>query len=94
MFAKKNRVTVRWKKINKTGKTKALYNQIKSVQIQYSTDPFFPKEATITKTAKKTRTWRVIKSLKRKTVYYFRVRYADGSGGYSNWSKVMKARTK
>ena len=89
--AKKSKVTVSWKKIKKTKKTKALLKQIKSIQIQYSTDPTFTQVTGIKSIGKK-KTKAVLK-LKKKTTYYIRVRYV-GVGGYSNWSGVKKVKTK
>ena len=43
--------------------------------------------------AKKSKTSAKIKGLKKKTIYYVRVRYYDGTG-YSAWSKVKKVKTK
>ena len=90
--AKKNKVTVSWKKIRKTKKTKALLAQIKGIEVQYSTDPTFSENVT-TKTLGKKKT-KVTLKLQKKTVYYIRVRYTDGAGGVSNWSKVKKVKTK
>ena len=87
----KNRVTVSWKKIRKKKKTKALLKQIKGVQVQYSTDPAFTNG--IIKTVGKNKT-KINLKLKRKTVYYVRVRYTDGAGGYSNWSRIRTVKTK
>ena len=92
--AKKSTVTVSWKKIRKNKKTKALRAMIKGIEVQYSTDLAFPKETTVTKTTGGKKTKYVIKGLQRKTVYFVRVRYTDGAGGYSNWSKVKRTRTK
>lgn len=90
--AKKTKVTVSWKKIKKTKKTKALLKQIKKVEVQYSTDKTFATGAKTKRVGgKKTR---VTLKLKKKTTYYVRVRYSDGKGGYSNWSKVKKVKTK
>ena len=75
--AKKNKVTVSWKKIRKTKKTKALRAQIKSIEVQYSTDPTFAQN-TVSKTVGKNKT-KVTLKLKKKTKYYFRVRYV-GAG--------------
>ena len=89
--AKKNKITVSWKKIKKTKKTKKLLYQIKSIQVQCATDPGFENIAANKKVGKK-RTKAVFK-LNKKTKYYFRVRY-EGSDGVSNWSKVKSAKTK
>lgn len=89
--AKKNKVTVTWKKIKKTKKTKALLAQIKSVQVQYSTDPTFTQN-TVTKTVGKNKT-KVVLKLQKKTQYYIRVRYV-GSDGVSRWSKAKRVKTK
>ena len=88
--AKKNKVTVSWKKIKKNKAGKKLLNKIKSIQIQYSTDKTF-KNAKI-KNVKKTKT-KVKLKLKKKTTYYIRVRY-KGSNGFSKWSKMKKVKTK
>lgn len=92
--AKKNKVTVSWKKIKKSKKTKALLAQIHGIELQYSTEPGFPAENTVKVSLGKKKTKLVLKGLQPKTAYYVRVRYTDGSGGYSNWSKVKAFRTK
>ena len=89
--ASKSKVTVTWKAIKKTKKTKKLLAQIKSVQVQCSTDPTFASDVIAKKVGKK-KTKLTLK-LKKKTTYYVRVRYV-GSDGYSNWSKVKKVKTK
>ena len=88
---KKGRVTVTWKKIKKTKKTKALLGQIKSVQVQYSTDPNFAADV-VTKTVSKKKTKLNLK-LQKKTTYYIRVRYV-GTDGVSDWGAVKKVTTK
>ena len=82
---RKNKVTVSWKKLSKT-----LKKQIKSIEVQYSTDKKFKKAKT--KIVKKTRT-NVKLKLKKKKTYYVRVRYV-GKDGFSKWSKVKKFKTK
>lgn len=88
--AKKNKVTVSWKKIKKTKKTKALLKQIKSIQVQYDKNPGFSNP--VSKRVGKSKTKVVIK-LKKKKTYYFRVRYV-GIDGFSKWSKTKKVKTK
>ena len=88
---RKNKVTVSWKKIKKSKKTKALLAQIKNIQIQYSTDPTFNQNP-VAKTIGKNKTEVVLK-LKKKTTYYIRLRYV-GKDGFSNWSKVKKVKMK
>ena len=88
---KKGRVTVTWKKIKKTKKTKALLGQIKSVQVQYSTDPNFAANV-VTKSVSKKKT-KVTLKLQKKTTYYIRVRYV-GTDGVSDWGAVKKVTTK
>ena len=92
--AKKNKVTVSWGKIKKSKKTKALLAQIQGIELQYSTDPFFPTDNFVKLPLSKKKTKYVLKGLQRKSVYYVRVRYTDGAGGYSAWSKVKKVKTK
>ena len=89
--ASKSKVTVSWKKIKKTKKTKALLAKIKSVQVQYSTDKSFA-TGVVNKKVGKNKTKSVLK-LKNKTTYYVRARYV-GADGVSNWSKVKKVKTK
>ena len=90
--AKKNTVTVSWTKIRKTKKTKALRKQIINIEVQYSTDPAFPEETTVSRIIGKNKVKLVLKGLQRKTVYYVRVRYV-GTDGVSNW-KTKRVRTK
>ena len=90
--AKKGKVTVSWKKIKKTKKTKALLAQIKGIEVQYSTDPGFTTDVA-TKPVGKNKT-KVTLKLQKNTTYYVRVRYTDGAGGVSNWSAVKRVKTK
>ena len=90
--ARKNKVVVSWKRIKKNKKTKALRAMIKNVEVQYSTDPSFPKETTDSRIIGKNKTKLVLRGLQRKTLYYVRVRYV-GADGVSNW-KTKRVRTK
>ena len=90
--AKKGKVTVSWKKIKKTKKTKALLAQIKSIEVQYSTDPGFTTDV-VTKPVSKNKT-KVTLKLQKNTTYYVRVRYTDGAGGVSAWSATKRVKTK
>ena len=89
--AKKRKVTVTWKRIKKNKAGRKLLKQIKSIQVQYSTDKTF-KQNVKTKSVGKKKT-KVKLKLKKKTTYYIRVRY-KGSNGFSKWSKVKKVKTK
>ena len=89
--AKKNKVTVSWKKIKKNKAGKKLLKQIKSIQVQYSTDKTFKKNVK-TKTVGKKKT-KIKLKLQKKTTYYVRVRY-KGSNGFSKWSKEKRFKTK
>ncbi len=89
--AKKNKVTVSWKKIKKNKNGKKLLKLIRGIHVQYSTDPTF-QTIVMTKAVKKNKTEVTLK-LKRKTTYYIRVRYV-GYNGYSNWSKIKRVKTK
>ena len=91
--AKKGKVTVRWKKLKKTKKNKALWNQISGIEIQYSTDSSF-RTNVVTRTVGKKKAKLQIKGLNRNTTYYVRIRYTDGYGGYSGWSKARTVKTK
>ena len=90
--AKKNSITVSWNKIKKSKKTKALRAQIKNIEVQYSTDSSFPKEATNSRIIGKNRTKLVLRGLTGKTIYYIRFRYVS-KAGVSNW-KTKRVRTK
>ena len=91
--AGKNKITAKWSHFKHTSKkTKAVWKKIKKIQVQCATDKGFRnivKRVTISKS----KTSVTIKGLKKKTVYYVRVRYYDGTG-YSKWSKVKKVKTK
>lgn len=84
---KNNKITVSWKKIKKP---KSLLSKVKSVQIQYSTNPSFQKA--VTKSVKKNKT-KIVLKLKNNKTYYIRVRY-KGSNGVSKWSRAKKVKTK
>ncbi len=89
--AKKNKVTVSWKKIKKNKAGKKLLKQIKSIQVQYSTDKTFKKDVK-TKSVGKKKT-KVTLKLQKKTTYYIRVRY-KAADGFSKWSTVKRVKTK
>lgn len=88
---KKGKVTVSWSKIKNTKKNKKLLNQIKSIEVQYSTDPTFIENRVVKKVGKKKTS--VSLKLKSQTRYYFRVRYV-GKGGTSYWSAMKSVKTK
>ena len=91
--ATKNKITVKWKHFKHTSKkTKPIWKKIKSVQIQCATDKAF-RNIVKTATVKKSKTSAKINGLKKKTTYYVRARYFDGTC-YSKWSKVKKVKTK
>ena len=83
--AGKRKATVSWKKLSKKQKM-----QVKSIQVQYSTDKTFFANAKI-KNVRKTKTSVTLKLKYRD--YYIRVRFV-GEDGVSKWSKVRKVRTK
>ena len=91
--ATKNKITVKWKHFKHTSKkAKKIWKKIKKVQVQCATDKGFKN---IVKDVKVSRgkTKYAIKGLSKKTTYYVRVRYYDGTG-YSAWSGVKKVKTK
>ena len=90
--ATKNKITVNWKHFKKTKKTQSIWKKIKKVQIQCATDKAFTNIVKST-TVGKSKTKATIKGLAKKTNYYVRVRYFDGTG-YSKWSSVKKIKTK
>lgn len=88
---KKGKATVSWKKIKNTKKNRKLLKQIKSIEVQYSTDPTFIENRVVKKVGKKKTS--VSLKLKSKTTYYVRVRYI-GNGGASYWSKTKRVKTR
>ena len=90
--AKKNKVTVSWKKLKKTKKNKAMFAQIKAIQVQCATDPGFTQDVMIKSVGKKKA--KAVFKLRKKTTYYFRTRYIDATGGVSDWSAGKKVKTK
>ena len=88
---KKGKVTLTWTKLANKGKTKALYKQVKNIEIQYSTDSTFATGVKKKILSKKKAKYSV--KLSKNTKYYFRIRYCDGKGGYSNWV-VKSVKTK
>ena len=94
----KKTCTVRWKKM----KSKMLVAsgkkaRIAGYRIQYSTDKTFTKGSKTVKVKGYKKTSKVIKKLKSKKTYYFRIQTYIKSGGktyYSPWSKAKKAKIK
>ena len=94
---KKNKATITWNKLKrKTKAQKKIWKQIKQIEVEWSTDPSFPKELTNKKIIGKRKTKTNITGLNRKTQYFVRLRYCEGgsSNGYSRWSKIRKFKTK
>ena len=86
----KRSVTIKWKMISKWKQEKMAY-----IQIQYSTNKNFDSNVK-TVTADKTATSKVIKKLKSKKTYYFRIRAYNKTNGQvhiSDWSSI-KAKVK
>ena len=86
-------MNLNWKKFKVTKKTKPIWKLVKKIEIQYSTDSTF-KTGKVSKTIGKSKTKYVIKKLTKGATYYFRIRYLDGKGGVSKWSKVKKVKVK
>ncbi|MCR4690120.1 MAG: hypothetical protein K5739_02075, partial [Lachnospiraceae bacterium] len=88
---KKNRATISWRKIKKNKSGKKLLKKIRSIQVQYSTDPNFQQKV-VTKSVGKKNT-KITLKLKKKKIYYIRMRYV-GSNGVSVWTGVKRVKTK
>ena len=89
---KGKKLTVSWKKLNKKRKKdKELFKQIRSIDIQVSTDRQFREIVAERKLGKKKTN--VTVKIKKKTTYYVRVRYV-GDDGVSKWSDVKKVKKK
>ena len=91
--AKKGKVNLTWKKFKQTKKTKKIWKLVKKIEIQYSTDPTF-KTGKVSKLIGKTKTKYTVKKLVKGAKYYFRIRYIDGKGGVSKWSKMKSVKVK
>ena len=89
--ASKSKVTISWKKVKDTRKTKKTLGKIKYVQVQCAPNRKF-KKAVLSKKVKKSKT-KAVFSLSRKKTWYFRIRYI-GTKGVSRWSKVSKIKVK
>ena len=63
------------------------------MRCEYSTDKNF-KTGVVTKKLGKKKTKLVVKKLKAKTTYYFRVRYVEGPYKVSKWSAAKKVKAK
>ena len=95
---KKGKLTVKWDKFrNKIKKTK-VWKNAKYIEVQYSTDKAFEKNVKVKKIEKgkvnKAKAKTTLSKLKSNKTYYLRVRLIDGKGICSNWSKVIKCKTK
>ena len=89
----KGKITVKWKHFKHTSKSsKKIWKKIKKVQVQCAIDSGFKNIVKDAMTGRG-KTKYAIKGLKKKTKYYVRVRYFDGTG-YSAWSKVKSVKTK
>ncbi len=84
---KKGKLTISWKKFKVTKKNKAVWSKIRTVEVQYSTDPSFQTDVT-SRTVSKKKTKLTVKGLQKNTTYYVRVRYTNGAGSGSEWSSV------
>lgn len=81
-----SKTIITWKAIKKTKKTRTLLKQIRKVEVQYATDRAFSQNLRTKKVGgKKTKaTLRLAKG----STWYIRVRYTDGKGGVSRWSRI------
>lgn len=89
--AAKSKVTISWKKVKDTKKTKKTLGKIRYVQVQCASDMKFAKTV-ISKKVKKSKT-KAVFSLTRKQTWYFRIRYI-GTKGVSRWSKVGRIKVR
>ncbi len=89
--ASKSKVTISWKKVRNTRKTKKTLGKIKYVKVQCALDKKF-KKTVLSKKVKKSKT-KAVFSLSRKKTWFFRIRYI-GTKGVSRWSKTGKIKVK
>ena len=75
-----------------------VWKSAKYIGVQYSTDKAFEKNVKVKKIEKgkvnKAKAKTTLSKLKSNKTYYLRVRLIDGKGICSNWSKVIKCKTK
>ena len=91
-------LTLKWDKFRNTIKKSQVWKSAKYIEVQYSTDKALEKNVKVKKIGKgkvnKAKAKTILSKLKRKKNYYLRVRLIDGEGICSNWSKVIKCKTK
>lgn len=88
----KKSFTAKWKKAAKKQQKK-----FSGYQIQYSTKADFSSGVKTKSTTKKSASKVTIRKLKKKTIYYVRIRRFKKAGGskiYSDWSRIKSVKTK
>lgn len=86
------KVSIDWKSFRK--KLKDVLKKTKYIEVQYSTNSRLKGANIIIVRKSKLKNKTVIKKLKAKKKYYFRVRLRDGFHPLTNWSKIIKIKTK
>ena len=99
LTAKKNgKVSVNWSKFRSRLKKTKVWKKAKYVEVQCSTDKNFSKNVKTKRfrkgTVNKAKAKSMLKKLRRNRNYYIRVRLVDKKGVGSNWTKIVKVRTK
>ena len=99
LSAQKNgMVTVNWDRFRDKIKNSKVWKSAKYIEVQYSTDKDFLQDVKTKKIRKgsvnKAKAKSALSKLERKKTYYIRARLLDEQGLGSNWSKVVKVRTK
>lgn len=92
LSAGKKSFTVRWTKLSPAKRA-----GVDKIEVQYSTSRKFRPSATVSKKLAKSRKSLKVKGLKKRKVYYVRVRtikYGSDAVYVSKWSKVRKIRTR
>jgi hypothetical protein len=97
--AKKNgKLKVNCKKFLNKIKNSKVWKNAKYIEIQFSTDKNFLKNAKTKRikkgTFKKAKAKSMLSKLKRKKTYYIRARLVNKKGVSTNWSKAVKVKTK
>ena len=92
------KVTVGWDQFRNKLMNSKVWKNAKYIEIQYSTDKEFLENVKTKKIAKssvsKEKAKSTLSGLRRKKVYYIRVRLIDAEGVCSNWSRAIRIRTK
>lgn len=97
-LSRKANLTLEWDQFRNKIKKTQIWKSAKYIEVQYSTSKTFKKNVKVKKIEKgkvnKAKAQTILSKLKRERTYYLRARLIDGKGVCSNWSKVVRCKTK